>query len=339
MMDRSDWIQDTGVVLIPVFLSAIVLRAKRQPLWREAYRQLVRRPIAVASVAILCLYLLIALLDGVAWHQPGRIGRVSVVDVLFSKPMETTYSAPLATMTAENKNPTRLAAPGSHLLGTDAIGADVLYQTIKGCHTAFFIGGLTMLIATPIALFMGLIAGYFGKFTNDVVQYIYTVFASIPDILLLIAIIMVLGQGLFPICFALGVTSWVGLCRLIRGETMRQKERDYVRSAKALGASPSRIMALHILPNLLPVVIISVTLSFSNIVLAEAILSYLGVGVGPDVPSWGNMIDGARDELTRAPIVWWNLVAATTALFIMVLALNLLADALRDAIDPRLRSS
>jgi peptide/nickel transport system permease protein len=112
-----------------------------------------------------------------------------------------------------------------------------------------------------------------------------------------------------------------------------------VRAAKALGVKPARILLRHILPNLLPTVIISVTLSFSYIVLAEAILSYLGVGVGPDISSWGNMIDGARDELTRDPVVWWNLAAATTALFIMVLALNLLADALRDAIDPRLRSS
>jgi peptide/nickel transport system permease protein len=339
MMDRSDWIQDFGVLLIPIFLVLVIVRANRRPLWHEAFRRIRKSPVAMVSVCVLGLYLTLALLDGIAWHAKGQIGRESVVDALFSKPMEHTYSAPLATHTAEAKNATRLTAPGSHILGTDSIGADVLYETIKGCHTAFFIGGLTMLIATPLALFMGLVSGYFGKAVDDAIQYTYTVFASIPDILLLIAIIMVLGQGLFPICFALGVTSWVGLCRLVRGETIRQRERDYVRAAKALGAGHARILIRHIFPNLLPIVIISVTLSFSNIVLAEAILSYLGVGVGPDVPSWGNMIDGARDELTRVPVVWWNLAAATGALFIMVLALNLLADALRDAIDPRLRSS
>jgi peptide/nickel transport system permease protein len=112
-----------------------------------------------------------------------------------------------------------------------------------------------------------------------------------------------------------------------------------VLAARALGASNSRIMMKHILPNLLPVVMISITLGFSGLILAEAILSYLGVGVGPDVGSWGNMIDSARSELTRDPVIWWNITAATIAMFGLVLALNLLGDALRDAIDPRLRSS
>jgi len=339
MMLTSDWVEDASVVLIPVVLGIAIVRAKRQPLWSEAYRRLSKNKVALASLGILTIYLILALLDGIGWHSPEQIGRRTVVDVLFSKPLEHTYSAPLANMTAEFRHPQKLVAPGSHLLGTDAVGTDVLYQTIKGMHTALFIGGLTTLIATPLALFLGLIAGYFGKFADDVVQYTYTVFASVPDILLLIAIILVLGQGLFPICFALGVTSWVGLCRLVRGETLRQREREYVLAAQALGVKPGRILVRHILPNLLPMVIISVTLAFSSIVLAEAILSYLGVGVGADVASWGNMIDGARDELTRDPLVWWNLASATTALMILVLALNLFADALRDAIDPRLRSA
>jgi peptide/nickel transport system permease protein len=140
-------------------------------------------------------------------------------------------------------------------------------------------------------------------------------------------------------CIALGITSWVGLCRLTRGETLRHRERDYVRAAKALGVSPFRILARHILPNLLPLVIISVTLGFSGLVLYEATLSYLQLGVEPGTGSWGNMIDGSRSELARDPIIWWNLASASTALFLLVLALNLFGDALRDAIDPRLRSS
>jgi peptide/nickel transport system permease protein len=150
---------------------------------------------------------------------------------------------------------------------------------------------------------------------------------------------LVFGRGLDKLCYALGITSWVGLCRLIRGETLKHRDREYVRAARALGVSSWRIMGRHILPNLLPTVIISVTLGFSGLVLSETILSYLGIGVDAGTGSWGNMIDAARLELARDPIIWWNLEGATSALFLLVLAFNLFGDALRDAIDPRLRSS
>jgi peptide/nickel transport system permease protein len=335
----EDVLYDIGVLLVPVLIIWMILRSRRQPLWREAYRRLAKNKVALVSIFFLSLYFAVAILDGVGWHTKGKTGATSVIDVIFSRPLERTYSAPLAKITAEAHNPERLNAPGTHLLGTDAIGTDVLYQTIKAAHTAIFIGGLTTLIATPFAIILGLISGYFGKITDDIVQYTYTVFSSVPDVLLLIALILVLGRGVLQICFALGITTWVNLCRLVRGEMLRHRDREYVRAAKALGVGPTRIMIRHVLPNLLPVVIISVTIGFSTIVLTEAILSYLGVGVGPDVASWGNMIDGARDELTRDPVVWWNLIAATIALFGLVLPLNLFADALRDAIDPRLRSA
>jgi peptide/nickel transport system permease protein len=162
---------------------------------------------------------------------------------------------------------------------------------------------------------------------------------SIPDILLLIALLMVLGKGFTQMCIALGVTSWVGLCRMVRGETLKHREREYVRAARALGVSPGRILLHHILPNLLPLVVISVTLTLSRLIMAETVLSYLQLGVEAGVGSWGNMIDAARLELAREPIIWWNLLAASVALFLLVLAFNLFAIALRDAIDPRLRSS
>ena len=325
-------------VLAPVLVVIALTRARRQPLWSEAFRRMRSNRVAMASLLVLCLYATVAVLDGIGWQVPGKIGSQTVIDKVFAKDPETTYSAPGARVTSEPK-PKPLDRPGSHLLGTDAIGSDVLWATMKGIRTAFVIGGITLLIAAPIGIFLGLIAGYFGKLADDAVQYTYTVVSSIPEILLLIAIILVLGPGIVPICIALSMTTWVGLCRLVRGETLRHRDREYVRAAKALGVSAPRIMTRHILPNLLPVVIISLTLSFSGVVLAESILSYLGVGVGPDVPSWGNMIDGARDELTRDPAVWWNVAAAAGALLILVLALNFLADALRDAIDPRLRSS
>lgn len=339
MITVADCASDAGTLLVPSALVYGIVRARRQPLWAEAYRRLGRNRVALGALAILSMYLLIATLGGIGWHTAKDVEPQTVIELLFNRPPEPTYSAPLARMTAEANNSRPLVAPGSHLLGTDAVGSDVLYQTLKASHTAVFIGVVTTAIATPLALVLGLCGGYFGKLTDDAVQYTYTVLFSIPDILLLTAIILVLGPGLIPICIALGVTSWVTLCRLVRGETFRHRDREYVTAAKALGVSDARIIARHILPNLMPVVIIYMTISFSTIVLSEAILSYLGVGVGPDVPSWGNMIDGARDELTRDPIVWWNLMAATIGLFGLVLSLNLLADALRDAIDPRLRSS
>jgi peptide/nickel transport system permease protein len=168
-----------------------------------------------------------------------------------------------------------------------------------------------------------------------VIQYVYSTLASIPPILLLVSMLLVLGKGMLSMALALGVTMWVDLCRLIRGETMRQAERTYVAAARALGQSTWKILTRHLLPNVMHLVLIKFVLGFSGIVLAEAVLSYLGVGSPIGTPSWGAMIDGARNELSREPTVWWNLAAATTALFGLVLSLNLFGDALRRAFDPK----
>lgn len=311
--------------------------ARRQPLWAEAFRRLRSNRVAQLALVIIGLYGAVAFLDSIGWQDTPTAPRKTIIDRVFERPRERTYSAPMATMTTGEPTPHPLR--GRHLLGTDGVGDDVLYLTLKGCRTALIIGGLTSLIVTPLALLFGMLAGYFGRRTDDVIQYVYTVLDSIPGILLLIALLMVMGRGLVQTCIALGVTSWVGLCRLTRGETLKHREREYVRAARALGVSHARILWRHILPNLLPLVIISVTLGFSGLVLAEAVLSYLQLGVEAGVGSWGNMIDAARLELAREPIIWWNLAAASTALFLLVLAFNLLGDALRDAIDPRLRSS
>ena len=333
----NDWLEN----LIPLALVAVlifaVLRARRQPLWAEAFRRLSRGRLAMIALAVMGLYGLVGVLDSIGWRDSRTAPRKTVLDRLFQRPQEHYYSAPLAGWTTGEPKPRRLQ--GRHLLGTDGVGNDVLYMTLKGCRTALIIGGLTTLIVTPLALIFGMLAGYFGRRVDDAVQYVYTVLDSIPYILLLIALMMVMGRGLVQMCIALGVTSWVGLCRLVRGETMKHRDRDYVRAARAMGLSHARILARHILPNLLPLVIISTTLGFSGLVLAEAILSYLQLGVEAGTGSWGNMIDAARMELAREPIIWWNLVSASAALFLLVLAFNILGDALRDAIDPRLRSS
>jgi len=310
-------------------------RGLRRPLWAEAARRLRRNRLAAAMAVVIGVYGGVALLDSLTLpHARGEEPR-TVIDALFERPQERTYSAPLATMTTGEPHPERLL--GQHLLGTDGVGNDVLYLTLKGCRTAVIIGGLTSLIVVPLALLFGMAAGYFGRRVDDAVQYGYTLLASIPDILLLVSLLLVMGRGLLQLCVALGVTSWVGLCRLARGETLKHRDRDYVRAARALGLSHGRILLRHVLPNLLPLVIITTTLGFSGLVLYEAILSYLGLGVD-GLGSWGNMIDSARLELAREPVVWWNLASASTALFVLVLAFNLFGDALRDAVDPRLRT-
>lgn len=335
----SDLIYNLIPLVVVGTLFYALTRARRQPLWAEAYRRIGRNRAALVALAVIGVFALAAFSDSIAWTDKKTQTRRSLLDRAFERAKERTYSAPLATMTTGEPVPRRLAHPRGHLLGTDGVGDDVLYRTLKGARTAFIIGGLTSLIATPLALLFGMMAGYFGKRADDAIQYLYTVLASIPDVLLLIALILVLGKGLIQLCVALGITSWVGLCRLSRGETLKHRDRDYVRAARALGVSNGRILARHILPNLLPVIIIQTTLAFSGLVLYEAILSFLGVGVGPETGSWGNMIDAARDELARDPLIWWNLTAAGTALFLLVLAFNVFGDALRDAVDPRLRSS
>jgi peptide/nickel transport system permease protein len=166
------------------------------------------------------------------------------------------------------------------------------------------------------------------------VFFVMTVLASVPSLLLLIALIMVLGKGTLQVCIALGVTGWVSLCRIARGETLKLREADYVAAARALGASDARIIFRHILPNLAHLVIITFALLFTGLVLTETILAYLGIGVDG---SWGQMIDQARYELSRTPIIWWNLAAASVFLLTLVLAVNTIADAMRDIADPRTR--
>jgi peptide/nickel transport system permease protein len=335
---QSDLFQNIFAVLVVGLFFFVVFQARKTPLWAEAYRRLGRNKVALFSLAIIGVYGTIAVLDSLGTTDKETQTRRTILDRIFEREKERTYSAPMATMTTGEPQPQRLKEPGTHLLGTDGVGADVFYRTLKGARTAFIIGGLTILISVPLALLLGIMAGYYGKRVDDVITYIYTVLSSVPNILLLIALILVLGRGLPQICLALGITRWVGLCRLTRGETLKHRDREYVRSAKALGASDFRILTRHILPNLLPVVIISVTLGFSGLVLSEAILSYLGIGVDAEMGSWGNMIDAARDELARDPVIWWNLTSASVAMFVFVLALNLFGDALRDAVDPRLRS-
>lgn len=242
-----------------------------------------------------------------------------------------------------------------HLFGTDKVGQDVLYQSLKSVRTALAIGTLTTLIMLPFAVLLGILAGYFRGWIDDVIQYLYTTLNSIPGVLLIAAAVLMLqvyidthpdlfstdaeraDLRLLFLCMILGITSWTGLCRLLRGEALKLREVEYIQAASAFGVRQSRIISRHILPNVMHIVLISIVLDFSGLVLAEAVLSYVGVGVDPSMHSWGNMINGARLELAREPMVWWSLAAAFCLMFILVLAANLFADVVRDAFDPRLR--
>jgi len=238
-----------------------------------------------------------------------------------------------------------------HVLGTDQVGQDVLYRSLKGCRVGLVVGTLTTLIATPLAILFGIMAGYFGGRIDDIIQYLYTTLASIPNILLIAAAMLIVttrvevqhaavasDTRLLWLCVVLGIGSWTGLCRLLRGETLKVRENEYVEAAEAFGVSRIEIMFRHLLPNVMHIVLISIILRFSGLVLAEAVLAYVGIGVDPSMESWGNMINAARLDISRDPVVWWNLLAAFVFMFGLVLPANIFGDAVRDALDPRLKT-
>jgi peptide/nickel transport system permease protein len=327
------------VALLAAAAVGLAVTARQHPWRRELARDLWRRrPLALCIVG---LYLLVGTLDSIAWVGGGAAAphgdlvaqyeARSIIDRAFPADFrERSYSAPLAAVEFYGGAPLRF--PGRHLLGTDLLGRDVLLQALKGVRVALLIGGLSSLLVIPVALLCGMGAGYFGRRVDDVVFFVIATLSSIPTLLLLIALVMALGRGTLQVCLALGVTSWVGFARVIRGETLKLRELDYVAAARALGAGHAAILRRHVLPNLMHLVVITFVLLFSRLVLSEAVLSWLGIGING---SWGQMIDQARDELARDPVVWWNLSAASLALFGLILSVNLLGDTLRDVLDPR----
>lgn len=280
---------------------------KENSLWKDAFGRLVKDKFALASLVIVIIYAVVALLASMGI---------------------------LAGDWAKEVGASNLPPSSEHWFGTDIFGRDVLAKVIRGTQIAMSVGLVTSLIAIPIGVILGALAGYFGGWVDDVITWLYTTFSSIPNIMLLISITMILGKGIFAVYIALGATSWVTLCRLIRGEVMKHKEREYVQAAGAIGGGHFRKLFLHILPNVTHIVIINTSLQFQFAIKSEVILSYLGLGVQGE-PSWGTMIDDAKLELSRG--VWWQLAGATLAMFLVVLAFNLLGDALRDSLDPKLK--
>jgi len=240
-----------------------------------------------------------------------------------------------------------------HIFGTDKIGGDVFYASVKSIRTGLVIGTLTTFITLPFAILFGAMAGYFRGWVDDTIQYVYITISSVPGVLLIAASVLTLEvvmqrhQDLFSLmaqrtdmrllilCCVLGLTSWTDLCRIIRGETLKLRDQDFILASRAMGLSNLQIIRKHIVPNLVHIILISLVLDFSGLVLAEAVLSYVGVGVDPTTYSWGNMINSARMELGRDPVIWWSLFGAFILMFSLVLAANIFADGVRDAFDPK----
>ena len=284
---------------------------------RAAWRQVWASRTARACLAVLAVFFLVALgaeiaHDWYAWRD--------VTPPWQAQDLAARYQAPSA----------------AHWLGTDGLGRDVGLRLAQGARIAFQVGVVSSLIAIPIGVLLGCLGGYFGGKTDDVVAWLATTFASIPGLLFVLAIAMVVGKGLLGVFLAIGLTTWVSTCRLIRAETLRQKGRGYVRAAQALGFSHGRILFRHVLPNVVHVALVSFTLRFPAAIGTEVFLSFLGLGAQGQ-PSWGTMIASARLRLWQG--MWWELAAVTAAIFAVVLAFNLLGDALRDALDPRLRAA
>lgn len=289
----------------------IVARApKGRSLWQDAWRRLNKDKFAMVCLWVVVAYALLAILV-----------KFGLVASSWGQTVGKEYQAP----SLEH---------WTLWFGTDIFGRSVLLKTLYGAYVSMTVGFISSLIAIPIGVVLGALAGYFGGWVDDFITWFYTTVSNIPSLLLILSMAFVFGKGLWSMNLALGLTSWVGVCRLIRGEFLKHKEREYVQAAVSLGASNSRRIFIHILPNVSHLIIINFSFLFIGAVKVEVILSYLGLGV-QGIPSWGTMIDEAKLELARG--VWWQLGAATLAMLFVVLALNILGDALRDALDPKLK--
>ena len=233
----------------------------------------------------------------------------------------------------------RLRAPdleGGHLLGTDEVGRDILSRLIYGARVSLLVGVIAVGLSCPVGVLVGVVAGYAGRRADDVLMRITDIQLAIPTILLASAVVAVRGPGLGNVILTLTVTGWTLYARLVRGETLAVKGRDFVQAARANGAGDTRIMARHVLPNVLSPVIVVAVFAVANMIVLEATLSFLGLGVEPSVVTWGRMLNGGRLYLSTA---WWLTAFPGLAIFVTVLAVNLLGDHLRDWLDPRLRNT
>jgi len=222
------------------------------------------------------------------------------------------------------------------IFGADKWGQDILKKTIKGAETSIIVGLVSALLAVTIGTLLGAVSGYFGGWVDDILNWFYNIFTSIPYLLLVLAIAAVLQQkGVLSIVLILGLTGWTGVYRLIRAEYMKHTAREYVLAAKAIGVGHFRRMFIHIFPNVSHIALVQMSILVVSFIKSEVILSFLGFGVPVGVVSWGSMLNEAQSELLLGK--WWQLVAASVAMAVLVTAFSMFTDALRDALDPKLK--
>lgn len=305
---------------------------------RDTLKRLVRKKSALAALLLALLYLgMAAFAEGYGIYCSAR----KIEPVYEQRHLNERFEPPSL----------------RHWLGTDYLGRDVFLRAVFASKTAVKVGVIASLISALVGVTLGILAGYYGGKTDDLAVWIYSTFASMPSLLFILAFALLASKGfLYPplergfallakilrtepgmlaVYLGIGLTGWVALCRVVRAETMKLRDRQYVLAARSMGLSDFRILTGHILPNLAHLIIVYFTMRFAFAVMTEVIVSYLGLGVQFE-PSWGVMIADGQERLWRG--IWWEVGGATAFMFVLVLALNLLGDALRDVLDPRLRT-
>jgi oligopeptide transport system permease protein len=338
--------------------------AQRSPgVWVAAWRRLREDRVGLGSLAVVLAFFVLILAatlglvagdwqveKGIPYAFPRFLGErenveaKAMLDISVAKnrtPLDISAVDPLAPRYKEwDERAAKISAaepakPETLFAGGDRWGRDVLAKAIKGSQVSIFVGVFAALVATLIGTLLGAVSGYFGRWAGDSLEWVYNVFTAIPGILLIFAFAAVFGRGIGTVILILGLTGWTGTYRLVRAEYLKHVAREYVRAAHAIGASHFSRIFVHILPNVSHVVLIQLSLLVVAFIKAEVILSFLGLGVPIEMVSWGTMLGEAQNELIIGK--WWQLAAATAFMAVFVTAFSLLTDALRDALDPKLR--
>ena len=333
--------------------------ARARGVWSAAAARFRTDRVGMTSLVIVVLFLLVVLAAGLGlvakdWQAergvpdapptfmgPAPKSEAAAIQQPAGPNVDISAIDPLAPKYAEwaeaaKKYQTTEAARATTLpFGADRLGRDVLAKAVKGAQVSILVGVAAAVVATVIGTLLGAVAGFFGGKIGDFLEWVYNVFTAMPSILLIFAFAAVFPRGVLSVVMILGLAGWTGIYRLVRAEFIKHANRDYVRSAEAIGASNASRMFKHILPNVSHVVLVQLSIHVVGFIKSEVILSYLGLGVGVDQVSWGTMLSEAQSELILGH--WWQLAAATTLMAVFVTAFSLMTDALRDALDPKLR--
>lgn len=271
------------------------------------------------------------------WHQFKKnrlaLAGSAVVLLLFGIAIFASLLAPYSP-TAYDLNSILMSPDRAHLLGTDDQGRDVLSRMIFGARISLSVGFVAVSIYIAIGIIIGAIAGYYGGWIDIVISRVIEVMLCFPTFFLILAILAFVGPSIYNIMIVIGLTSWTGIARLVRGEFLRLKNQDYVAAARVSGASDRRIIFRHLLPNALAPVLVSASFGVASAILIESSLSFLGFGVPPYVPSWGGILSASREYMD---VAWWMTIIPGIAIFLTITAYNLVGEGLRDAIDPRMK--